>query len=174
MLPQELGTLDFKEEFIILDSTFKSDKSAVKPSPGVDQESADGKGTLAGQIVYSLTATSKVETGRYLDAYFKQQIDGKSDQKIYDNGIKGTTFTNISGVENGFVANISTNGKIGPKIDETRLKEFAKGKSFGEIQGEVQSIDGVESADIKFSPFWVSSAPNDINRIKIEFKVNGE
>ena len=164
----------FKEEFIILDSTFKSDKSAVKPSPGVDQESADGKGTLAGQIVYSLTATSKVETGRYLDAYFKQQIDGKSDQKIYDNGIKGTTFTNISGVENGFVANISTNGKIGPKIDETRLKEFAKGKSFGEIQGEVESVDGVESADIKFSPFWVSSAPNDINRIKIEFKVNGE
>lgn len=163
----------FKDEFIILDSSFKSDKSGVKPSPGIDQESADGKATLAGQIVYSLTATSKVETGRYLDAYFKQQIDGKSDQKIYDNGVKETTFTNISGVENGFAANIATNGKIGPKVDEARLKEFAKGKSFGEIQGEVQSVEGVESADIKFSPFWVSSAPNDINRIKVEFKVNG-
>ena len=164
----------FKDDFIILDSSFKSDKSAVKPAPGVDQESADGKAALAGQIVYSLTATSKSETGKFLDAYFAQQIDGKSDQKIYDNGVKGTTFTNISGVENGFAANISTNGKIGPNIDETRLKEFAKGKSFGEIQGEVESVDGVESADIKFSPFWVSSAPNDINRIKIEFKVNGE
>ena len=164
----------FKGEYIILDSTFKSDKSGVKPTPGVDQESADGKGALTGQIIYSLTATSKAETGKYLDAYFKQQIDGKADQKVYDNGVDQTTFTNISGVENGFAANISTNGKIGPNIDEDRLKEFAKGKSFGEIQAEVESIEGVESADIRFSPFWVSSAPNDTNRITVEFKVNGE
>ena len=164
----------FKGDYIILDSTFKADKGELKATPAVGQESTDGKGTYGGSVTYSLTAVPKAEAGKYLDAYFAQQIDGKSSQKVYENGIKGVNFTNISGVENGFSSNISTNGKIGPKIDEAKLKEFAKGKEYGEIQSEVQSVEGVESADVKFSPFWVSSAPNDTGRIKVEFKVNGQ
>lgn len=164
----------FKGDYIILDSTFKADKGELKATPAVGQESTDGKGTYGGSVTYSLTAVPKAEAGKYLDAYFAQQIDGKSSQKVYENGIKGVNFTNISGVENGFSSNISTNGKIGPKIDEAKLKEFAKSKEYGEIQSEVQSVEGVESADVKFSPFWVSSAPNDTGRIKVEFKVNGQ
>ena len=164
----------FKGDYIILDSTFKADKGELKATPAVGQESTDGKGTYGGSVTYSLTAVPKAEAGKYLDAYFAQQIDGKSSQKVYENGLKGVNFTNISGVENGFSSNISTNGKIGPKIDEAKLKEFAKSKEYGEIQSEVQSVEGVESADVKFSPFWVSSAPNDTGRIKVEFKVNGQ
>lgn len=164
----------FKGDYIILDSTFKVDKGALKATPGVGQESMDGKGTYGGSVTYSLTAVPKSEAADYLDEYLAQQIDGKSNQKVYDNGLKSANFTNISGVDNGFSANISTNGKIGPKIDEAKLKEFAKGKEYGEIQAEVQSVEGVENADVKFSPFWVSSAPNDIGRIKVEFKVNGK
>lgn len=70
-------------------------------------------------------------------------------------------------------ANITTNGKIGPKIDEVALKEYAKGKRYGEIQSYVNEINGVDSVDIKFSPFWVSGAPNDTKKITVEFKVNG-
>lgn len=164
----------FNGDYIILDSTFKADKGELKATPAVGQESTDGKGTYGGSVTYSLTAVPKAEAGKYLDAYFAQQIDGKSNQKVYENGLKGVNFTNISGVENGFSSNISTNGKIGPKLDEAKLKEFAKSKEYGEIQSEVQSIEGVESADVKFSPFWVSSAPNDTGRIKVEFKVNGQ
>jgi len=164
----------FKGDYVIIDSTFKADKGELKATPGVGQESTDGKGAYGGSVTYSLTAVPKAEVKIYLDAYFAQQIDGKADQKVYDNGLKSINFTNISGVENGFSANISTNGKIGPKIDEAKLKEFAKGKQYGEIQSEVQDVEGVESADVKFSPFWVSSAPNDTGRIKVEFKVNGQ
>lgn len=164
----------FKGDYIILDSTFKADKGELKATPAVGQESTDGKGTYGGSVTYSLTAVPRAEAGKYLDAYFAQQIDGKSNQKVYENGLKGVNFTNLSGIENGFSSNISTNGKIGPKIDEAKLKEFAKGKEYGEIQSEVQSVEGVESADVKFSPFWVSSAPNDTGRIKVEFKVNGQ
>jgi hypothetical protein len=164
----------FKGDYIVLDSTFKTDKGELKATPAVGQESTDGKGTYGGSVTYSLTAVPRAEAGKYLDAYFAQQIDGKSNQKVYENGLKGVNFTNLSGIENGFSSNISTNGKIGPKIDEAKLKEFAKGKEYGEIQSEVQSVEGVESADVKFSPFWVSSAPNDTGRIKVEFKVNGQ
>lgn len=163
----------FGAEYVILDATFKADKGEVKPSPAVDAEATDGKGTLSGTVSYSLTAVAKSEANKYLDSYFAQQIDGRSNQKIYSNGIKDVSFTNVGATEKGFSANIATNGKIGPKIDEKALKEYAKGKRYGEIQTYIQQVDGVDSVDVKFAPFWVSKAPNDINKIKIEFKVNG-
>ncbi len=166
-------TSQFGTEYTILDSSFKSDASGVAPQPAVGAESTDGKAVLTGDVTYSLTALPKSEVNKYLDAYFKQQLDGKRDQKVYSNGLADVSFTNISPIEQGFTATISTNGKIGPKIDEVSLKEFAKGKKYGEIQTHVQQTNGVQDVDIKFSPFWVTKAPNDINKIKVEFKVNG-
>jgi hypothetical protein len=163
----------FGSDYVVLDGSFKSDTSAVKPSPAVGAEADGGKGALAGSVTFSMVAVPKKELGTFLDAYFAQQIDGQNNQKVYDNGIKSVSFTNINAVDSGFTANITTNGKIGPKIDDKALKEYAKGKRLGEIQSYVQNINGVENVDIKFSPFWVNSAPNDVNKIHVEFKVNG-
>lgn len=163
----------FGSDYVVLDGSFKSDTSAVKPSPAVGAEADGGKGALAGSVTFSMVAVQKKELGTFLDAYFAQQIDGQDNQKVYDNGIKGVSFTNVNAVDSGFTANITTNGKIGPKIDDKALKEYAKSKRFGEIQSYVKSINGVEDVDIKFSPFWVNSAPNDVNKIHVEFKVNG-
>jgi len=163
----------FGSDYVVLDGSFKSDTSAVKPSPAVGAEADGGKGALAGSVTFSMVAVPKKELGTFLDAYFAQQIDGQNNQKVYDNGIKSVSFTNINAVDSGFTANITTNGKIGPKIDDKALKEYTKGKRLGEIQSYVQNINGVENVDIKFSPFWVNSAPNDVNKIHVEFKVNG-
>ncbi|HSW92250.1 MAG TPA: hypothetical protein VLH14_00045 [Patescibacteria group bacterium] len=160
-------------DYVVLDGSFKSDTSAVKPSPAVGTEADSGKGALTGSVTFSMVGVPKKELGTFLDAYFAQQIDGQDNQKVYDNGIKGVSFTNVNAVDSGFTANITTNGKIGPKIDDKALKEYAKSKRFGEIQSYVKSINGVEDVDIKFSPFWVNSAPNDVNKIHVEFKVNG-
>ncbi len=166
-------TTQFGAGYIILDASFKADAATVKATPAVDAEAPDGKGALAGSVTYALVGLPKAEVGKYLDSYFAQQIDGKTDQKTYSNGLSAVSFTNVSAVEGGMGANIATNGKIGPKIDEVTLKEYAKGKRYGEIQSYVNEINGVDSVDVKFSPFWVSSAPNDIKRITVEFKVNG-
>lgn len=166
-------TAQFGNDYVVLDKSFKSDTSGVKSSPAVGAEASDGKGTLSGAVTFTLVAVPKSELGKFLDAYFAQQVDGKNNQKVYKNGIDTVSFTNVSATDNGYRANITANGKIGPKIDENALKEFAKGKRFGEIQNYVQQINGVDNVDVKFSPFWVSSAPNDINRIKVEFSVNG-
>ncbi len=163
----------FGDGFVILDSTFISDSSAVKPAPAVGAESSDGKASLAGSVVFTIVAVPKPEASKYLDSYFAQQIDGKANQKVYANGLGQVSFTDVSGKDGTYNANISTNGKIGPKIDETALKEFTKGKRLGEIQSHIQAISGVDNVDVRFSPFWVTSAPNDVKRITIEFKVNG-
>ncbi len=163
---------EFGDSFVTLDETFKKDTGAVKPNPAVDAEASDGKATLSGEVSFVLVAVAKSELNKFLDEYYAQQIDGKTDQKVYDNGVKGATFTGVSASDKGFSANISANGKIGPKIDEEALKNFAKGKRYGEIQSYVQDINGVDNVDVKFSPFWVQSAPNDAKRIQVEFKVN--
>lgn len=164
----------FGKDYVVMDASFKADAGSVKPSPAVGAEASDGKGTLTGSVNYTLIALPKSELGKYLDEYFDQQLDGKNDQKIYANGLSAVSLTNISVGENGgATANISTNGKVGPKIDEVSLKEYAKGKRYGDIQSYVKEIDGVDNVDVKFSPFWVSSAPNDTKKITVEFKVNG-
>lgn len=160
------------DDYIVLESSFKTDKGGVKPTPAVGAESADGKGTLAGSVTYSIVAVAKSELDTFLSAYFAQTIDGKSNQKVYDNGLKGVSFTNVNGTDGGYSANITTNGKVGPKVDEDALKEFAKGKKTGEIQDYAQNINGVESVEVKLSPFWVMAVPGDTKKITVEFKVN--
>ena len=160
--------------YILLDASFKTDTSGVKASPAIGAEAPDGKGNLSGSVNFSVVAVQKSEVGKFLDAYFAQQIDGKPNQKVYGNGINGVGFTNVTPTEGGYKAVISTNGKIGPKIEESALKEYAKGKRFGEIQDHVKQINGVENVDVKLSPFWVTSTPNDVKKIQVEFRVDGK
>lgn len=163
----------FGKDYIVIADTFKADAGAVRPSPAAGQEATDGKGALSGQIAYSVMAVPKAEAGKYLDAYFAQQIDGKTNQKVYDNGIDGLTLTNPVANGESSVVTVVTNGKIGPKIDENEVKEFAKGKKAGEIKVYAESVSGVESAEVEFSPFWVTQAPGDTSKIKVEFKIDG-
>lgn len=162
----------FGKDYIVIAETFKADAEGVKPSPAVDQEATDGKGALTGKITYSVMAVAKSEASKYLDSYFAQQVDGKTNQKVYDNGADGLTLSNPVADGETSVVSVVTNGKIGPRVDENEVKEFAKGKKAGEIKAHVESVSGVESAEVSFSPFWVTKAPGDISKIKVEFKLN--
>jgi hypothetical protein len=156
----------------VIDLTFKVTLSGTKSTPALNEE-ATGKAKLTTSITYTLSGVENSEIGRYLDEYFAKQIEGKANQRIYDNGAKKVTFTNIAVAEkDAFTGNIVASAKIGPKIDDNAIKEMAKGKRYGDIQASIESIDGVDNVDIKFSPFWVTTVPNDVKKISIEFKLN--
>jgi hypothetical protein len=161
-----------KTNSTVLDATFKADRSQVQSSPAVGEEASGGKAKLTGSVTYSLMGVNKTELSRYLDAYFAKQLEGKQEQRVYDNGKDQATFTNVTEAQNGFSGNLVANAKVGPKIDDNAIKNAAKGKRYGDIQSNIESIPGVDNVDVKFSPFWVSSAPNDVKRISVEFKLN--
>lgn len=163
----------FSGDYIIIDDTFKVDSSTVKPSPAVGAEATGGKAALAGKITYSIMAVSKTEVGKYLDAYFAQQVDGKANQKVYDNGLSTATFSASTPADDKYATTITANGKIGPNINENDVKQYVKGKKSGEIQAYLQAVNGVDKVDVSFSPFWVTGAPGDVNKIKVQFNVNG-
>lgn len=163
----------FNDTFNVIDQTFKIDRGTPQSTPAVDQEVGDGvKPKLTTSITYSLSAIAKSDTNQFLDDYFKKQLEGQADRRVYDNGAKKVTFTSVAPVDAGFTVNVVTTAKIGPKINDDAIKEAAKGKRFGDIQSSIEAIQGVDDVDVKFSPFWVSSAPNDTKKIIVEFNLN--
>jgi hypothetical protein len=158
---------------VVVDQTFKTDQSTPQASPAIDQEVASGaKPKLSSDTTYSLSGVAKSEVSSYLDAYFAKQLEGKTDQRVYGNGADQTTFTNVAPSSTGYAATLVATAKVGLKIEDAAVKAAAKGKRYGEIQSTIEAIQGVDSVDVKFSPFWVTKAPNDISKISVEFKLN--
>lgn len=165
----------FDGTFVVVDQSFKIDQANPSSAPAVDQESTDGKARLTSSVTYSLSAVAKSELKVYLDDYFKAQLKDKDDQRVYDNGSGEAKLSNISVVDGGkFGANLVASAKIGPKISDDEVKELAAGKRYGDIQASLEAIQGVESVDVEYSPFWVTSTPNDVKRISVEFKLSND
>lgn len=163
----------FDANYIIIDQSFKTDQSQPVSAPAVDQEATDGKAKLTSSSTYSLSAVAKSDVKQFLDDYFAAKINGNANQRVYDDGASGATLANVTpGTKGVFTANLVTNGKIGPKIDDQAVKDSAAGKRYGEIQSSLEKIQGINNVDVKFSPFWVSTAPTDTKRIGVEFKLD--
>ncbi len=165
----------FGVKSVVLDSSFKTTQTAATAVPAVDQElvAGAGKAKLTASLTYTLVGIDKTEIKTYLDAYFNKQLDNKDKQRVYSNGIDKVTFTNVDAPADAKVsANIVATAQVGPKIDDEVIKSSAKGKRYGEIQSAIESIQGVSNVDVKFWPFWVTSAPNDTKKITVEFKLD--
>jgi hypothetical protein len=166
---------EFNDTFMVIDQTFKIDNGTAQSSPAVDQEVAAGsKAKLTTTVTYTLSAVARADIDTFLNDYFNKQIEGQDDRRVYNNGSSEASFTNVAVAAENFTANIVSTAKIGPKIEDDKVKELAKGKRFGEIQSSLESIQGIDNVDVKFWPFWVSSAPNDPNKITIEFNLQEE
>lgn len=160
-------------DVIVVEQTFKASDAAPTSVPAADQEvAADAKPKLTSEVTYSLSAVDKNDLNDYLDAHFAKQLEGIKDQRTYDNGADKVAFTNVNAVEAGFTASIVATAQIGPMIEDATVKEMAKGKRYGEIQSSLEAIQGVNSVDVKFWPFWVSAAPTDAKKINVEFKLH--
>lgn len=163
---------EFEGEVISLEDTFQVDYGKVTSSPSAGSEASGGKASLTGEVVYKMYGVEKSELDDFLKQTLETKLDESSSQRIYDSGASKAQFQDVSKKDNGAEATLVATGHIGPKIDESDIKERAKGKKFGDIQADIQSIQGVKSVDVKFFPFWVSTVPNDIKKISVEFKLD--
>jgi len=160
----------FGDDAIVLEGSFDVDTSKAVASPAVGEEASSA--TLTVHVTYTLYAVAKSEVSTYLDQYLKKDISGTSDQRVYKNGSNDASFQDISKAKNGAKATLIATAQIGPKINDSQVKDQSKGKRFGEIQSALQSIQGVDDVDVKFFPFWVNTVPNNPSRITVEFKLD--
>ena len=160
----------FGDSATVITESYVENRSDPNSSVAVDGE-ATGAVTLKSTITASALAIDKNELKNFVEAKLKEEISGKKSQRIYDNGVSKVAFSQFSRAHNTQTVRLTTNGKVGPDIKEANVKDQAKGKSYGEVQSAIESIEGVEDVDVKFSPFWVKSVPKDINKINVEFKI---
>lgn len=156
-------------ELVVMESFEVSyDDVDVSPAEGKEAETA----TLTTTVTYSLKGVSRDELRTFLENHMKKELEGRDDQRVYDTGNEKATFENVSTTDKTLKANLVATAQIGPKIQDDDVKQEVKGKRYGDIQQSLEAIQGVDSVDVKFFPFWVSSVPDDTNRITVEFKLD--
>jgi len=161
----------FNPDVKVIDTSFTVSAADPVSSPEIGQEAPNGKAKLTSETTYSMTGIPTSSLDEFLKQSLESTLTSKEDQRVYETGLKKVAFANFKQSERNAKVEVSTVGQIGPKIDDTKIKEMVKGKRYGEIQADLKAIDGVNDADTKFWPFWVSTVPNDANKIKIEFKL---
>jgi hypothetical protein len=166
-------TEKFSSDDIVIDSSFVVQRGDASSSPAVGQEASSGKATLTIPTTYSMQAVAKSELETYLKDSLTSKID-TSNQKIYSTGIGSATLSNFVQEGNTMSATVNAKGAVGPTIDENEIKEFAKGKKYGDIQQSLEAREGIKDVDVKFSYFWVRTVPNNTDKIKVEFKIENE
>lgn len=162
----------FKGDVKPLSESYKVDFANVVSSPGQNEEASDSKATLTATANFVMLGVSANEAGKLINVVLeKSKAD---DQRVYENGSKDLKFQDVAKVANGVTTTLIATAKIGPNLNETEIKNLAKGERFGDIQESIQAIQGVEDVDVTFFPFWISTVPNDTNKINVQFKVNGQ
>ena len=118
--------------------------------------------TATETIKYTMYGVNKQELNQLLTSAVKSQSG--SGQNIIDNGFSqasynvGSTPTQIT---------MTTTAEVGPNINIDQLKSQIAGKKEADIVSSVKSDQDVSNVSVKFSPFYVSSAPSNTSKIKV-------
>ena len=158
----------FSEGYITIDTSYKEETADPKSTPAAGEEVGDGvKPKLELTTTASMYGVDKTTVEKYIKKKSKDSV--AADQKIYSYG--NPYFEKFSENDGSFSAKLKTATQVGPKVTEQEIIEKARGRKIGEVQSLIKSINGVSSVNVERSFFWVSSVPDDVNKITVELKV---
>ncbi len=161
----------FSKDVVVVSESFLVEPGEPASSPALGAEASGGKAKLTAETTYTLVGLKRSDLRAIFDAYTKTQITGEKNQKIYESGDTSTSFTEFTKNEAGFAVRARAEAQVGPNIDDRALAKQLVGKRAGEIQQQIETIQGVEDVEVKLSPFWVTKAPGTPEKITIKFVV---
>lgn len=160
----------FGPSMTVVTASYQEQRAEPTTSVPIETE-VTGPVKLKTMVTASAVAVDKAELRAFVTARVAQQLETKQSQKIYDDGVDKVTFAQVARRDDAVTARITANASVGPSIDEVKVREQARGKSYGDIQASLEAIEGINDVDTKFWPFWVRTVPANTNRITIEFKL---
>ena len=159
----------FDDNVVVIQESFEAEPAEPTSSPALDQEATTAK--LTAETTYRLVGIARSDLRAVYDTFTKSQISGEKNQKIYESGDESTTFAQFEKKDGVYNVRAQATAQVGPNIDDKALAKQLIGKRAGEIQQQIETIQGVEDVTVKFSPFWVTKAPNNADKITIKFIV---
>ena len=152
-----------------LESTYKENTSDAVATPAVGEEVGSGvTPKLTSTTTYTILTLDKQDLKTYVDD--KTKVTLAADQKIYETTDPFLERFMDDG-NGGYTARLKATTKVGPTVTEAEILEKAKGKKIGELQSQLKSINGVSSCKVEPSFFWVTTIPNDANKITVNLEV---
>ncbi len=124
--------------------------------------------TVTAVTPYTMLGMQQADLQSLVVANVKKQIDNKK-QKILDDGVAKAVFSQQApGSPTSAVVAVKVQSVAGPEINVEQLKKQVAGKKAGDIKQLIGELPGVTEVQVKYSPFWVSSAPKDVQKITID------
>jgi hypothetical protein len=108
-----------------------------------------------------------------LDSVVKADVESQVDtskESILVNGVDKATVRVISKTDTSKKITFQAVATIGPDLHIDDLKKQAAGKKTGNVIPMINNLPGVTGVDVKLSPFWVSSVPNNPDKITVVVK----
>ena len=161
----------FSNTVTTLPDSFTVAQADIQPEPASGAEAPGGTAKLTVASTFTLLGVDQAELNSFLDGYDTTKLTDSKTQRVYENGAKDSQFSDVTKAEGTYIAKLSAVAQVGPKVDEFSIKQQSINKRYGEIQSSLEAIDGIDTVDVKFSPFWKSKAPSDPEKISIDFDI---
>ena len=152
---------------IAIDGSFKQTVGEVVSTPAVGEEVKEGvKPKVSVTTTDTIYTIDKTDVEEFISAKAKLA----NNFKIYS--MNDPFVENFMKTEAGLTGKLKTSYVSGPKVTENDVVEIVKGKGLGVAQHDLKDIDGIGSINIKTSYFWVTSIPNNPDKITVILETN--
>lgn len=171
--PTETAKNELKKQleddgYFAIPETFSAVADKVTASPQVDQEASEV--TVSSDKTFVMSGVKKDDLEKLVDASVQEEVD-KRKLQVQNSGIDEAVFRSGNRKEDGTTTlSMQTQVVLGPKIDTDALKQKIAGKKRGDVENIAKEIEGVKEVEVKYSPFWVSSTPKNVNKITIKYE----
>lgn len=175
-LTQKIDNSDLKDkllkklsdDYYAIDSSYSTESPDPVVSPTVGEEASSGKGTLTASTTATVYGVKKSDISDYVNEIASKDLP--DDQKVYDIGEPFFEKFDASSL----TAKLKTTTHTGPKVTVAEIMEKAKGRKIGEVQSLLRSINGIANVTINKSVPWMSTIPDDDNKVTVEMTVEDQ
>ena len=116
------------------------------------------------------TSTVYVIDKTKVEEFISEKAKLAENYKIYS--MNDPFIENFMKAESGYIGKLKTSYVSGPKVSENDIVDVVRGKGVGTAQHDLKdAFDGISKIDISTSFPWVSSIPNDANKITVIMNV---
>ncbi len=153
--------------FFPLQATYTAGTPVITPSAAVGAQATTV--TVTETINYTMYGVKQSNLNALITNSVDQQID-TTKQAIQDTGLSQATYTNFTQTSVGGTLTMQTTSTIGPHLNIAQLKSEIAGMKKGDLETTLEQNPGVTGVTVKYSPFWVSATPKNVNKITIDIK----
>jgi len=165
---EELANQFSADQFII-ENSFARNVTGATPEPAAGGRADEGRLIL--QVTYTLLAADRDELEEYFSHQLLDQTDSSEGLGVVEINLEEAEIEAV-GEQNVF--DVTVDGLLGPEIDQEEFKAEIAGMKYARAIETIEARPNVTGAEIELSPFWVSSVPNNPDRIEIRFAINDE